>query len=77
LAFLTRYTKNDLPHPMDRIKDLILRMLREELTVSESAELEVWAAARPENRVLLAELQDPVMMSVALGKLDRLHREEA
>src|SRR5580658_6675414 len=62
---------------MDRIKYLILQLLREEITAAEQAELEAWAAAAPENRALLAELQDVTQVAEGLAKLDRLHRQEA
>ena len=63
--------------PMDRIKYLLLRFLREEATPAEQAELEAWAAEGPVNRALLEELQDPALVAEALAKLDQLHRQEA
>jgi ferric-dicitrate binding protein FerR (iron transport regulator) len=62
---------------MDRIKQLLLRFLREEISPEEQAELDRWLAAAPANRALLEELQDPARIAEALAKLDQLHRQEA
>jgi transmembrane sensor len=62
---------------MDRIKQLLLRFLREDISPAEQAELDTWIAAAPANRALLEELQDPARLAEALAKLDQLHRQEA
>jgi transmembrane sensor len=62
---------------MERIKYLLLRFLREEISPTERAELETWAAKAPANRDLMQELQDPALVAEALAKLDGLHRQEA
>jgi transmembrane sensor len=62
---------------MERIKYLLLRFLREEITPAERAELGAWAAEAPANRELMQELQDPALVAEALAKLDQLHRQEA
>jgi anti-sigma factor RsiW len=62
---------------MDRIKYLLLRYLREEITPVERAELEVWLRQQPANRALLEELQDVSQVAEGLAKLEQLHREDA
>jgi len=62
---------------MDRIKFLLLRFLREEISPEEQAELDSWLAAAPANGDLMQELQDPALVAEALAKLDQLHRQEA
>jgi transmembrane sensor len=62
---------------MDRIKYLLLLVLRDEASSEERAELEAWAAEAPANRELIRELQDPEKVAEALAMLDRLHRAEA
>jgi len=62
---------------MDRIKYLLLLVLREEASPAEQAELEAWAQSDPANRELMQELQDPALVAEALAVLDGLHRMEA
>jgi len=62
---------------MDRIKYLLLLVLREEASPAEQAELEAWAAEDPANRELMQDLQDPAKVAEALATLDSLHRQEA
>jgi hypothetical protein len=62
---------------MDRIKYLLLLVLREEASPAEQAELEAWAAEDPANRKLMQDLQDPAKVAEALATLDSLHRQEA
>jgi transmembrane sensor len=63
--------------PMDRIKYLLLLVLREEANSEERAELEAWAAGAPANRELIRDLQDPDKVAEALATLDQMHRAEA
>ena len=62
---------------MDRIKYLLLLVLREEASPAEQAELEAWAGEDPANRELMQDLQDPAKVAEALATLDQLHRQEA
>jgi len=62
---------------MDRIKYLILRLLREEISPEEKNELGYWASLSVDNQALLDELQDPVTVAGALAQLDQLHRTKA
>ena len=61
---------------MDRIKYLLLLVLREEASPAEQAELEAWAHSDPANRELMQELQDPALVAEALAVLDGLHRRK-
>ena len=61
---------------MESIKPLILKHLRQQITVSEQAELDAWLAASAANRELFAELNDPDRVALSLEKLGRLHEEQ-
>jgi transmembrane sensor len=61
---------------MDRIRQLILLYLREELSIAERQELEVWLEADPRHPTFLADMQDADGLAVAFGKLDRLDGEK-
>ncbi len=60
---------------MDRIKELILRFLREELSRDDERELESWLSVAPRNRALLDEIQDADSLAASFAKLERLDKE--
>jgi transmembrane sensor len=62
---------------LNQLTVLIIKHLRNELTVEEAAELEAWAAAAPENRQLLQQLYDPAMVATCLHKMDSVNDQEA
>jgi ferric-dicitrate binding protein FerR (iron transport regulator) len=61
---------------MDRIRLLILRYLREEISPAELQELEIWLDADPRHRPFLTGIQDADALAAAFTKLDKLDREK-
>jgi len=59
---------------MERIKELILGYLREELSTDEQRELDIWLAEAPRNNELLTEIQNADSLAASFAKLDRLDR---
>jgi transmembrane sensor len=53
----------------DRIKGLIIKHLKEELTVEEQLELQSWVALSGENREIFDQLTDPDILNAALVEL--------
>ncbi len=65
------------PPPVNRIKTLILKHLRSELSESEQQELDTWLSADPENQALFDEINDPTRVGEALAKMEALDEESA
>jgi transmembrane sensor len=61
---------------MDRIKDLILKYLRAEISEQEDVELQTWLARSAENKQLFEEITDPKELADSFRKLDNLHKSE-
>ena len=60
---------------MNRIKGLILKVLRGEATAAEQLEVDAWLQESPDNQTLFEEINDPVRVGEALAKMDALHEE--
>jgi len=61
---------------VNRIKELILKYLREEISDTQRLELDIWLAESPDNQLLFEEVSDPVRVAEALAKMDALHEDE-
>ena len=61
---------------VDRIKDLILKHLRSEISGQENIELQTWLVQSEENRQLFEEITDPKELANSFRKLDNLHKSE-
>lgn len=62
---------------MYRVKLLIRKSLRGEITATEQAELEAWAAAAPENQALLNDLNNAGYLEAALARMDSYGEDKA
>jgi transmembrane sensor len=61
---------------VNRIKGLILRHLRDELTRAERQELMLWLQASAANQLLFDEINDPDRVADAMAKMEAMHEEE-
>jgi transmembrane sensor len=60
---------------VNRIKGLILKVLRGEATAAEQLEVDGWLQESPENQTLFEEINDPVRVGKALAKMDAFQEE--
>jgi transmembrane sensor len=62
---------------VNRIKTLILKHLRSELSEPEQQELDAWLSADPGNQALFDEINDPTRVGEVLAKMDAVDEEGA